>query len=188
MSIFSSLKLFRDSSRWACDMFPWSWAVRSPSKPRRMCNRWHCCLVRIKTITWSVKVLVSKDAKIASCLDSWAERILRNSCFKLNATALLLSTKILTGDFNETKASSFTWSLIVAEKSMVCLDGAQLFTISFIWSKKHSSKRRSASSSTRTSTVSNVNVGVFFMWSTRRPGVAKDNKTLIKHITLQVCC
>lgn len=97
---------------------------------------------------------------------------LTNSCLKLNATSVLLSTNILTGLLNETEARSLTASVIVAENNIVCLVGEHILIISFIWSAKFSSNILSASSKTNTSKSDSENDGVFCKWSNNRPGVA----------------
>ena len=63
----AQLNYLSESNLWACDMFPWSSATRSPRSPRTMCSRWQCCFVRMKTMTWSRNVRVSSAAKIDSC-------------------------------------------------------------------------------------------------------------------------
>lgn len=86
---------------------------------------------------------------------------LTNSCLRLKATSVLLSTNILTGLLKETEARSLTASVIVAENNIVCLVRAHILIISFIWSAKFSSNILSASSNTNTSKSDKENDGVF---------------------------
>lgn len=150
MSICSSLNFFSDSKRCCCVKLPCSSPALMPNNPNKICSLWACFFVWTKTIQWSWKVRHIKLAKIGSRSPSLSSRIRMNSWRKLKATCWLLLTKTFTGLFRETAAKSFTFSLMVAEKSIVCLVFEQELMISFICSAKYSSNIRSASSRIRT--------------------------------------
>lgn len=50
----------RASNRWAWERLPCSSPTRRPIRPRRICRRWACFLVWVKSITWSGNVRVSR--------------------------------------------------------------------------------------------------------------------------------
>src|SRR5271170_2845834 len=110
----------------------------------------------------------SKAARSAS----FPARTRTNSCTRPRAVLRFGSTKRRTGLFNDILTSSSTESVIVAENNMVCLPAGHDFTISASSSAKPSESILSASSKTRTSSVSSAKEGELRKWSIRRPGVA----------------
>ena len=95
-----------------------------------------------------------------------------NSCLRRGVTSMFWLMNILTGLFKLILTKSSTLSVIVAEKSIVCLVLEHRRITSLSCSAKYSSSMRSASSKIKISTVSKLKHGVLCKWSMRRPGVA----------------
>ena len=74
-----------------------------------MCFQHTCFLVWIKTMQWSINVLETNAAIIASRSPSLSARIRMNSCCRLRFVSVLVLTKIFTGLFRDKDTNSWTW-------------------------------------------------------------------------------
>lgn len=135
-------------------------------------EKWEIILKKIYILILMNPQKNSLPPKIASRFLSVESRNLTNSCLSLGVTSIFSLRKIFTGRFNAIRTRSSTLSVIVAENNRVWrfLEHNRMTSLSC--SKKHSSKRRSASSRMIISTVSRLKHGVLCKWSMRRPGVA----------------
>ena len=96
-------------------------------------------------------------------------RRLQKQYVVLHLVCVLLSAQVFLRNGSQV---STPMSTLLSEKSIVCRERGHDLMISVSSSEKPSESIRSASSRTRMSRVSRVKVGVFRMWSMRRPGVA----------------
>ena len=156
----------------SCVRSPCSSSHDNPSTPNTTRSWWASFLLRKNTMTPDLKVRVQSATSSADRSASLPARTRTNSCTKPRATLRLGSTNSRTGLFRDILMSSSTESVIVAEKSIVCLETGQALIISPSSSAKPSDSILSASSRTRTSSASSANVGELRRWSIRRPGVA----------------